>query len=265
MTRLIFSFGLFLVSSASLVGFTEAKAADSAAPTPSASSAPSQIINGNSAEQSIGRLPIDRVKERYWENGRETELRVVQNRLYTQAKKFEFGVFGGFVSQDPFLSIKNYGAELSYHLDDFWAITLMGWKDASNPSSALNTLEQANNVTANTNIPNHFYGGVIDYVPIYGKLSLVGKAIIYFDTRISLGLGKTQTETGNNVTPLFGVGEQIYLNRYSSLRIDYRLFEYGEDLAEKTTTAPNYGQIVSHRTSWNSNFIVGLTIFSGLF
>lgn len=217
------------------------------------------------ADTASGRLPIDRVKERYWENGRETELRVVQNRLYTQAKKIEFGVFGGFVSQDPFLSIKNFGAALSYHLDDFWAVSILGWKDSANPSSALVTLEQANNVTANTNIPDHFLGLGVDYVPIYGKLSLIGKAIIYFDTRVSVGYGKTKTESGNNGTPFLGVGEQIYLNRYCSLRVDYRLFEYGEDLTEKTSSASNYGKIVSHRTSWNSNFIVGLTIFSGLF
>lgn len=234
----------------SLAGYSEAKAATNTGTTPTPAAT---------------KLPIDQVKERYWDRGRETELRVVQNRLYSQANKVEFGLFGGFVSSDPFLSEHNFGLSLAYHFNDMFAVTAFGWKYFVSNSSALDTLEGSKNVTANTNKPSSFYGAEFDYVPIYGKLSLVGSSIIYFDLHVDIGAGAISTETGKNIAPFIGLGEQIYLNKFSSLRLDYRLMKYNEDIAQKTYGSPDLGSIVASKTQWDNVITIGFSVFGKLF
>lgn len=211
------------------------------------------------------KLPIDQVKERYWDRGRETELRVVQNRLYSQAEKFELGLFGGFVSTDPFLSVHNLGMSLAYHFNETYSVTVFGWKYFVSNSSALDMLEATKSVTANTNKPSSFIGGQFDFVPIYGKLSLLGTSIIYFDTRLDAGAGVINTETGKNIAPFVGIGEQIYLNKFSSLRLDYRLMEYHEDIRQKTYGSADLGAIVQSKTQWDNVITIGFSVFGKLF
>jgi outer membrane beta-barrel protein len=208
------------------------------------------------------RLPVDKIKERYWQKGNEDmEVRVVQNRLYSKAHTFELGLFVGSIATDPFLSVKNYGASLGYHLNDYFGIVILGWKDSVQPSSALTLLQgPPTSTTANTNDPNYFIGGELDFVPLYGKLSLIGKSIIYFDTHLDLGVGDTSTETGKYITPFIGIGEQIYLNSWSSLMLDYRLAGYHEQLVQKTA-GPGQGSILGGRTTLNDVITVGISFF----
>jgi outer membrane beta-barrel protein len=152
------------------------------------------------------KLPVDKIKEKYWQKGNDVEVSVIQNRLYSKAHTFELGVYVGSISTDPFLSVKNYGLSLGYHINDYFGIVALAWKESVSPSSALTLLQSSENTTANTNDPKSFWGGELDFVPLYGKLSLVGKAIIYFDTHVDAGAGETSTETGNYLTPFIGIG-----------------------------------------------------------
>jgi outer membrane beta-barrel protein len=208
------------------------------------------------------RLPVDKIKEKYWQKGNDDmEVRVVQNRLYSKAHTFELALFVGSTATDPFLSVKNYGVSLGYHLNDYFGIVLLGWKDSVQPSDALTLLQSSQHVTANTNDPSSFVGGELDFVPLYGKLSLVGKSIIYFDTHVDLGAGVTSTETGKYATPFIGLGEQIYLNSWSSLMLDYRLTGYHETLDQKVLGQPGLGGSIGSRTTLNDVITVGISFF----
>src|SRR5690242_309182 len=99
------------------------------------------------------KIQVDKLKERYWAKGEDSELRVVQNRLYSKAQKFEMGLFTGVVSTDPFLSVHNFGGSLAYHVSDFFGVAAIAWRDVVHPSAALSTLEQDKSITANTNYP----------------------------------------------------------------------------------------------------------------
>ena len=210
------------------------------------------------------KISVDAMKEKYWEKTTDVELRVVQNRRYTQYKKFELQLFGGTISTDPFLAVKNLGGSLSYHFNDYFAAKVLGFKDIVGNSSALSTLQQDNNTTANTNEPKYFIGGEVDFVPLYGKFSLMGNAIVYVDTHIDGGLGETTTQTGHDLTPFLGLGEQFYLNRWSSFNIDYRLMYYRETLDQKTVGQPNLGGPIDNRASWNDVITLGISVFGSI-
>jgi outer membrane beta-barrel protein len=210
------------------------------------------------------KISVDTMKEKYWEKTTDVELRVVQNRKYSQARKFELQFFGGAISTDPFLSVKNIGASLAYHFNDYWALKVFGFKDIVGDSAATTILEQENAQTPNTNQPKYFVGGEADFVPLYGKFSLLGNAIIYVDTHLDFGFGSTTTETGHDATPFVGLGEQFYINRWSSLNLDYRLMYYRETLDQKGVGQPNLGQPIANRASWNDVITLGISVFGSI-
>src|SRR4051794_20831304 len=88
----------------------------------------SAFAQGDDSGSSSGKtekLNVQAIKEKYWAKGEEGELRVVQNRLFTKANRLEFALYAGNVATDPFLSVKNVGGLLSYHLSEYVAVNAL--------------------------------------------------------------------------------------------------------------------------------------------
>lgn len=207
-------------------------------------------------------VEVDKIKEKYWAKGSDAEMGVIQSRLYSNAGKVEVGVFGGIISSDPFLSTKHLGGSAGYYFNDYFALHAIGWKSAASGSAALKTFESDAGFTANTNHPKSFYGVQASGDFLYGKLSLLGKMIIYFDLHVRGGLGSTQTESGNYLTPFVGLGPQIHLNKRISLSFDYRMMRYRENIVGKAPGA-NYGKVVGNRVNYTDVISLGLTFSFG--
>ncbi len=205
-------------------------------------------------------VDVQKVKERYWTKGEEAELRVVQNRTYSKDHKIELGFFYAFISSDPFLSIKAVGGTIGYHFHEFLGFNILGFKDFVGPSSALDTLKNQLQVTANNNYPDYFIGGKISFSPVYGKLSVLGQSIVYYDLHLLAGGGVTKTESGSYPTPLVGIGQQIYLAKSITLRMDYRLTYYKETLVQKADPS-KMGTSAGKRDNYSNDIFIGLTFF----
>lgn len=212
------------------------------------------------------KIPVEPLKQKYWVKGDESELRVIQNRLYSKSNKIEFGFFGGTASSDPFVSTRTLGASLAYHINEYLALEAIGWKAFASESAAADELRKqtATNpggvVAPNVNFQKMFYGGQVRFSPLYGKLSLVGKSIIYFDLHAFIGGGLFNTTNGNYITPYFGLGQQIYLTQTLSLRLDYRMMFYSEDIKNRVT-----GAALGSRSLTTEAVTLGLTIFAAPF
>lgn len=228
------------------------------APFPTQAARAAEADPSGAGSGSGQRLEIDSFKKKYWEKGEDSGLAVVQNRLYSKGGRFEAAVFAGSVSTDPFLKVRNLGGILGYFFSEEIGVNAIYWKNFVSESSALGTLREQTGLTTNTNEPASFYGGEITYSPIYGKLSLSGKFIIYYDFHVLLGLGVTNTETGSPLTPELGLGQQIYLAKKTTLRVDYRLTYYREDIKEKVSLARR-GQVIGTRDTFNDVITLGLT------
>lgn len=233
-----------------------ASAADSA---PKA--APNSLENvGTEAE----RLNIENIRQKYWARGDENELGVVQNRMYTKARKFELGVYGGVVSTDPFLSVYSLNASLGYHFSEYLSVAVFGVKYFVGPSSALELLQSPypNGIGTgtNTNEPKWYVGGEVMGSLLYGKLSVIGKAIIHYDFHLIGGLGVMSTESGNYATPSVGVGQAFFITRNITLRTDYRLMIYNETILQKVSsnTSPP-GTPIGTRVNYSNSISVGLS------
>lgn len=246
---------LYVFGAVALLGLigANAHAAEESAQKPAANAG-----SDTGAEQ----VDVDAIKQKYWARGDESELGVVQNRLYSKEKKIETQLFVGTSSSDPFLSVRTLGGGVGFHFSEYLSAGIVGWKNFVNPSSALETFEQTLGASTNNNPPRWFIGAEGKASILYGKLSLVGKSIIYYDLHLSAGLGATRTDNGTYATPSVGVGQQIYLNKFMSLNVDYRAQMYRETIYEKVNTF-RLGQNLGTRTNWTHSIMLGVSFLFG--
>jgi len=220
---------------------------------------PAAVAEETSAPEKV---ELDSIQEKYWARGDENELGVVQNRTHTKKGKVAFGLLGGVVATDPFLSVNSLGGTIGYHFSEYFSLHVVGWKHFVGPSAALTTFVEIVGATTNYNPPRFYLGAEAVGSLLYGKLSVLGLAIIYYDFHLIGGLGVTDTESGRYFTPSVGIGQQVYLSRFFSLRVDYRLLGYSERIIEKVVTR-RIGEVVGNRLNWNNSITLGVTFFVG--
>ncbi len=210
------------------------------------------IAHATDAEQ----MNVDSIKEKYWARGDETDLGVVQNRTYSKKHKLEVSLIGGVLYSDPFLNVQNLGFSVGYHFNEYISAHLVALKDVVGPSSALVTFQNTLGATVDTNIPRYYVGLEGMGSLFYGKLSVLGKSIIYYDFYFLAGLGDTNTESGNYASPSLGLGQRFYINRFFSVRLDYRLMFYRETIIEKVIPT-QIGNSLGQRNNWNNIVTLG--------
>ena len=202
-------------------------------------------------------VDVSKVTEKYWAQGKDTELGVVQNRKYTSEHRMEFDIFTGTVSTDPFLSVHHYGGSIGYHFNQYFSLHAIAWRDSVSNSDAYNSFQAqtANSVGLDTNRPRGFYGIQANENFLYGKASFFGKMIIYVDLFVLGGVGMTDTTTGNDFTPFVGIGQKIHLNQFMALHLDYRIMAFSE-------TVPSASGGASHDRSNTTDVVTfGLCFF----
>ncbi len=209
------------------------------------------------APEKAEEVDLQPVRERYWSRGEEAEISVVQNRQFQKAGRFDLGLTTGLVSSDPFLKTSLLGASIGYHFSEYFSVHAVGWKLMTTGSSALQTFEETLGATTNNNPPRSYLGVETLGSLIYGKLSLFGKAILYYDLHFSGGVGAMTTDNGTFVSPSAGIGQQIHLSERFSLRVDYRLQYYRETIVEKVIT-PRLGQTLGDRDNWSNTVTFGV-------
>jgi len=208
------------------------------------------------------RADVDAIKEKYWARGEKAEVGVVQHRTYSKERKIEIGIYGGITATDPFLNVQSLGGSLGYHFTEYLSVHAFGWKTFVQPSSALVTFQNTLGVTTNSNEPRYYIGAEGNGSFLYGKLSLVGKSIIYYDMHVLAGAGATGTESGTYFTPHVGIGQQVYIAKWSAIKVDYRLMPYNETILEKVRPS-TLGQPIDQRVNWSHSLTLGISILFG--
>lgn len=261
----LFLFSLSVTLSLPTRGFTAEKKAEK-------KKAEAPAVGGSADPNQAGEmLEVEKVKEKYWAQGQDSKMGVVQNRLFSKEHKFALGILGGTSIADPFLAIKNYGLTVGYHFNEFVGVSLVGWKNKVGSSSALKTAEEQGK-DQNTVDPNWFAGGEVLGSVMYGKLSLLGARIIYYDMHLSLGAGMTSFErfkasgksgSATSITGIWGIGQRFYVTQGLSLRLDYRNQIYKETIREKVITA-NLGDDIGDRTVFAHTINASLDFMFGI-
>jgi outer membrane beta-barrel protein len=261
------AFLLSLAAAGICLSTSWAQAADSAA-TP-APAQPSAQASGQPASQDDGaeRVNTESIKEKYWARGDESEIGVVQNRLYSKEHRFEFSLLAGIDITDPMLSVYTLGGRFGYHFSEYFSWHLIAWKAYSGPSGTQEDLLSNKSPgqigdALNTNSPDWFVGTEAQWSLLYGKLSVVGKAIIHYDLHFMAGIGGMKTDSGLDFAQHVGVGQQFFLGKSTFLNVDYRLVHYSENIVQQVVPT-ELGQSVGTRQNFSNVITVGVGFMFG--
>ncbi len=211
------------------------------------------------------KINIKNIRNRYWARGKKNKIGVVQNRKFSKAHKYQIGIFGGLNSVDPFLSVQALGMSFGYHFNERYSLSLTGWYNFVGNSSAFKTFQNEKDGNINTNEPAGYIGLENTWSLLYGKLSLLGKKIIYFDLHMGFGLGADFTETGAYLAPSFLIGQRFFLSQVTSFRLDYRVKYRRETFFEKTinSASVSIGSEYGPRNAFSHVITVGIDFLLG--
>ena len=218
------------------------------------------------------KLDIKDLEQKYWAP-KDTDFSVVQNRTYAKEKKFVLTAGVGFLINDSFSEGESYGLTGNYFFSERSGVQFDIYRVSSrdNDTTRAFTSEQA---VSDAGIqPNHgkvkgFYDVGYTWVPFYGKVSLLGRRIIYMDLALTPTIGlleyEQQLDDGNEKQTAFAFGldvtQYFFIAEGFAVRADLRNKWYSEDVR-------NYqdGSSVTNQLTHDLQITFGVTYYFDLF
>lgn len=254
---------LLLISAASLLGLSMAYGQSSqykrkSAPKKKATKARSK------AKATNQKLNLEDLEKRYWAP-KDTEFKVVQNRKFKKAKRYNITAMGGVLFNDPFISGTNLGLSTAYYFDEHNGIEVRYEHYTHTMGEAGDQVIEKGG-RPDLNFEKWYLGASYTWIPFYGKISVLDSKIIYFDMAFSAGLGLIQYEqqsqiasavkTKNALALNLDVSQQFFIHRNWALRLDARTKVYQEDRVRNSD-----GVSLGAKTQFNTYIMFGATYF----
>jgi outer membrane beta-barrel protein len=149
------------------------------------------------------------------------EVSAIQNRTYHLGQEFEFSV--SVLPYDAFY--KAVAPEISYTVhftDSFaWEAVRFGYAQRFDTNLKTQLLSLGTQPTAFEEV-NLFLSSDLMWSPIYAKMALINKAVIYGELYGVVGGGAYNTTQAWRPAPNIGLGGRLFLSRVVSLRLEVR-------------------------------------------
>lgn len=230
---------------------------------PPSNSKSSENIPKDVNEKDSDKLDISDLEKKYWAP-KDTDFSVVQNRTYKKELRFAATATLGPVINDSYSRGTNFSLSGNYYLSERVGVELSYIQ--YNLGNNVMTKEFMNRygVFPDHNKAKTFIGGAFNWVPIYAKVSLLGKKILYFDMSISPGIGMTTYEqvigAGNrnksSMTLTLDFSQMFFLNSRLAVRIDAKNQFYQEEYIKYTS-----GEFSKNLGAHNFLLLFGVTYF----
>jgi outer membrane beta-barrel protein len=228
-------------------------------PNPTAPSTPDSLKVQTSDSDEAGTLPeridVQSMKRRYWTVGNEDLMDVVQNRRYTKKGRWEGALKYGFWADDAFQDQKTIGATLGYHLNEFLSLHAFYSSISHANNQAFTAAVSNTGITPRINPGQSVMGAEARGSLVYGKLSLLGSKIFYYDLNVAAGLSQQKDVVGSSIGYFMGLGQQFFLNRTWFVGVDWRLLWHSDKF-------PGAGAVPDSTRSLTTSWIqIGLGVF----
>lgn len=203
------------------------------------------------------------------------EIRVIRPRYFTKRKKFELGVSGNVIMNQPFIYTYSGSASLGFHFTEQFGLELAGTYGFSIDKEDKEILH-SETFRIETQILRTQYelSGALQYTPIYGKYQLSSGRLIYFDTYFTAGYGLSgieyryeQCETDEKPRPqgrvvsygsfLFGAGQRYFISKKTSIKWGVRASTFSYDIADGGCE----GSASEESTQYNVTMHTGISRF----
>jgi outer membrane beta-barrel protein len=230
-------------------------------------------------DRNSDRLDVKKLEQQYW-SPKDDDFTVVQNRAYSKANRFGFGMTYGVSLNDSFSTGKITTLNGMYYFSEKFGIELTHLMASMTPNDTTTyfqdrfaaspdytVLKSADTITAN-------------WVPFYGKMSLLEKKIVYFDMSFGLGLGftnysqiyQTGTAAGGNLTKHevnkaashieLDITQHFFLTNYFAFRFSFKnQFSKQEVLKFAPASGEAEETSLGERSIQNTQLLLGVTFF----
>jgi len=170
-----------------------------------------------------------------------TRVKVVQNRSVDRNWRVEFGVnYGVVAGGDPYVDTNNLGLNLDLHITPRFSIG--GRYYSSNNSLSSEGKRVFDNAAAaraiggtdprgDINFVSDTYMGVINWYPMYGKISLFERGLAQFDMYLLAGGGQVRLKD-NQSAPTYtaGGGMGFWWTQHFTTRLEVRYQTYEDQI-----------------------------------
>ncbi len=174
----------------------------------------------------------------------------VKSRRVITNKKFELGVMGGMIFNEPFFEPMALGLKAGYHFNEFSSVQINAVMRQDSVSGDAEQVDKdlasgGANIINFTAVPVPKYYATIDYqlTPYYGKISLSKDTVMNLLLYVYGGAG--MIDLGGDMTWIanVGVGQTLYFTKNVGLRLDLKFLMYeGPNVVSKPgLTNPNNG------------------------
>lgn len=221
---------IMLMVCAATPAFAKAKKSKSSASSNKTMSS-NKTINMDTQMESLGSNQdiIDKARALQPNNS----MKIVQKRAVDRDLRLELGLNYGYVAGgDTYIQTQNLGASLDFHITPRWSL---GARYIDNRNEFTSEGKRVYDIAAakqaagdnsftvpGVDFPLQTYLAVVNFYPIYGKVSWFESAVSQFDLYILAGGGQMKLNSGNSPVYTGGVGVGMWWNNWFSSRIEAR-------------------------------------------
>lgn len=238
-------------------------AQDKVSSTPKASEA------GSPQESNSDKLDVSNLEQKYW-SAKDDEYTVVQNRTYTKNRRFFVNLSTGRLINDGFVEGVPNSFGFGYFFNEKNGISLDYTQFTTKDNQTTDFFFSTKGSKPNYNSPVSTTSLSYIWSPIYAKVSLLEKRILYLDLSVALRLGQTKYNINLSEGALakqathygIDVSQLWFLNKRFAFRFDIRNSWSKQELQkfyQSIDSTRDLGSDQLQDTTW----MFGLNIFFG--
>jgi outer membrane beta-barrel protein len=159
----------------------------------------------------------------------------------------------------------NLGLAVNYYFSEREGVEISYIKTNATESDMVNRLA-GNGAIPDHNLAQYYIGASYNWIPIYAKLSLLEKKILYFDMSVSPGLGITQLRSSSytsatardqsDITFSLDLAQQVFLTEHWAIRVDLKNHFYQEQIYGALS-----GSQLNTKMTYTGEVMLGVTFF----
>ncbi len=216
------------------------------------------------------KLDIQKLEQKYW-SAKDDDFSVIQNRAFQKEKRGFLSLNYGIPFNDPNSVGSLKGLNLGYFFNERFGLELNYVNASFGFNDTVDYFKKRYGVLPDHNTFKSAQTLMAYWVPIYAKMSLLDKKIIYFDMGFGLGLGSTTFEQ-NSCTVLencksgtglegitksskssshyaFSIMQQFFLSEHWAIRIDL-INRYTNESRVNSTNGQDIGSKMINDTAF---------------
>ena len=220
-------------------------------------------------DKTSDKLDLKKLEDKYWA-AKDADFSVVQNRTYTKAGKAFISASYGTLINDTWSTGRMTNFAAGYYFNERWGLELAREMGSLKDNDGVHTV-QASGGNPDFNKMKNYTAVNAVWVPFYAKMSVLERAIVYFDMQFALGVGQMNyaiqhsgleggAENESAVGYNFDFTQQLFFARHFAFRLDLKN-TWSNQKKEKYFSGTGSHVSLGNFTKQDTSFLGGLTYF----